>query len=1264
MVSFLKQSRWFRRSLWLTAAYLAYTLVGFLVLPPVIRWQLEKRLPGITKRQASVQQVKFNPWTLALTVRGLALVEKDGHPFVAWDELFVDFQVSSLVRRAWTFDTIRLVRPSGEVILLKDGRLNFANLFDDPAPTSPPPTHPAAIPRINIFHLEVTNGFVALEDRTRRSLFRTEYRPINLRLHQFSTRPESDTPYAFSAESDAGRSITWAGDLAIQPLRSSGRLELTGIRLGRYQPYLEDFTRALVTNGLADIHLAYRFSTGTNGTDLLVSNAVMHVEQVQVVDPDTGEAVAGLQGLEIEQAELNLREHAARVGTVRVSEAAVLARLKPNAHLNLLDLLTPPVASAPTNRAVPEASASTAPIWSLTVDDFLITNAAVTFEDLTRHSPFRTTLKPIEFKVKGFTTKPDVDATYSFQVVSESAEKLEGTGTVSINPIRSHGEVRLAGLEVKKYLPYVEPFFRGRVTGGQIEGQIPYRFALLTNTPLGSVSNLSLKLSHLDVRLPENDEQVTHLEEVAFERVDVALEARRGRIGLFKASGGSVVLRRQKDGALNLLGLLAVSRTNEFSKVNPAPDQPGAALPSRPPPGSTLALGGWVVNLDELSLRDYTLKVEDLQPAKRASFLFDRVALSLRGVNTLGDTPVTAALSVRVNQTGIVALTGSAKLAPATAEFRVALTNLDVRAVQPYLDSLVRLGIVSGSCSAGGTLTYQTNQPTEPRLAFAGDCSVTNLVLTDQVRFQEFVAWDGLELRGIDLALQPNHFKLAELRLVRPRGQVVIGPDRRPNLSLILPTEQPATNPAVAMPSATVAPSKPAAAAFPVELDQVTLEQATFGFVDESIQPRASITLEGLDATIKGLSSTLDRPADIRLVGKIAPQSPFAVSGRASPFARELFLDLAVSNANAQLTPLTGYMEKYAGHPLNKGRLSTSLHYRIEARQLTAENKIQIDQLVLGPRNNSPEAPKLPVKLGVALLKDANGRIELDIPISGRIDDPQFRVGPIVLKVVVNTLVKAATSPFKLLGALVGGGGDELSYVAFRPGSTNVVDGELDKLSKLAAALAKRPALNLEIEGAIDVAGDREALAHQKLHDQLKARRLAELAAMGRPPEALQGFQLEPEERDRLLRLSFIEQFGTNITRIIQTNQSRLAGTNGLLAAAPPPRSTQPEPGLFKRFLGLFHSSGKVKNPAEKRLKKADRQALALATPELMEEMLAARVQVSADELRQLMSSRARWAEAWFLQGGKITADRLFVVAPKPVDGAYRGESRVNLTLN
>ncbi len=1239
--------------LWGAAAFILYTLIGFFLLPPIVKWQLTKQLPAITKRQAAVQQVKVNPWTFSLTVRGLALTEPDGRPFASWDELYVNFQASSLFRWAWTFKEIRLVKPFGELILLKNGQLNIANILEGLETSNAPPS----VPRVNIFYLEVTNGFVALEDQTRRLVFRTEYRPINLHLREFTTQPHSDTPYAFRAESDAGRSVTWAGDFTVQPLRSSGHLEVTAVQLPRYRPYLEDFTRAVPTNGLADVQFDYRFSADTNGLGLVVTNASLQVSQVQALDPDTGEVVASLRGLEVAGAWFNLLERAARVGTVKVSEAALLARLKRDGRLNLLDLIVMP--PTPTN-APPTADFGLGDLpLTIAVDELTVERTAVTFEDLTRRTPFKTELKPIEVKVKGFSTRPETDATYSFQVGSEAAETFEGAGSFSINPLRSVGEIKVGAVDVKKYLPYAEDFFRGNIVAGKVEARAPYRVAMDSSGLRAGVTNLAVKLSALEVLMPETAEKVTQIKEIGFERVDASLEDRRGRVGLFKGDGGSVLARRQKDGRINLLGLLAVSKAN----VTSAGPEPAATGGGGGTNSSVFALGSWTLNVDEIQLDNYNLKIEDLVPPKPAVFQVDQLAVNLKGLSTITNTPISTRVAFRLNETATVAAQGTAKLAPLFANLDVAVTNLELRAAQPYLDQFVALGIVSGGLTTAGKVQFQTNDAAAPMLTFAGGVRLTNFVTADQVLFKEFVRWDDLAIEGIDATLVPNRFKIGEIRLTRPKASLLLGPDRQPNLSLILRADGTATNVAAVSPAAMTSSTNSLLDSFPIEVGSLVLDHASLAFADESVQPAVTLGVEELSGTIKGLSSATNSSAEVDLAGKVDAQSPFSIRGRVNPFPAARQADLIITNANTQLTPLTGYMEKYGGYPLRKGQVSTSLRYRIEGNALQAENLIHVDQLTLGTRNDSPDATKLPVKLGVALLKDNNGRIELDVPIKGTIDDPQFSLGPVILKVVSDLVVKAATSPFKLLGALVGGGGDELSYVEFAAGSTNPVQGELDKLGKLAAALAKRPALNLEIEGSIHPEQDREAFARLKLDERLKAKRLQELSREGRAPESIATFQLEAADRERLLRTAFVEQFGTNIAQIVQTNLARLAGTNQPASAAAA-ASPKPDQSLVEWLAAFFKRDNGVWTKETKHLPKEDRRALSLATPQFMEDLLVKEVQVTEEDLRQLVAARARWVQDWLMQHGQVSAERIFLVTPKPIDANYRGERRVNLSLS
>ena len=438
-----KQSRWYKRLLWAGAVFLVYVLVGFFVLPPIIKAQLVKRLPAITKRQAAVRQVKFNPLVLSLTIRGLSLTEPDGQVFASWEELYVNFQLSSVARFAWTFAEIGLKQPYGHVVLFKDGRFNFANMFEETAPPPPKSEKPGSLPRINVWRLHIDDGVVRLDDGTHRVPLHTEFKPINIALTNLTTRLGKGSVYSFQASSDSGRSFSWAGTLVVQPFQSRGHFELTGGQLSKWTPMLRDFLRAEITDGRLNVRADYALAAGTNGLDATVTNGVVELTDLKVKDLNTGDIVTTLPSLSMQPLDFDLRQRNLHVREVKIAGLTKIVRVEKDGSLNLNKLLDlPPAKPAPTNAPPVTPSAP----WTVTADDFALDEAAISFADLSRSSRFETTLKPIHIHLQRFTTRPDSDAAYDFSIPTEAGEKVSGSGTFSIAPLRSSGEVKLAGL--------------------------------------------------------------------------------------------------------------------------------------------------------------------------------------------------------------------------------------------------------------------------------------------------------------------------------------------------------------------------------------------------------------------------------------------------------------------------------------------------------------------------------------------------------------------------------------------------------------------------------------------------------------------------------------------------------------------------------------------------------------------------------------------------------------------------------------------------
>ena len=425
---------------------------------------------------------------------------------------------------------------------------------------------------------------------------------------------------------------------------------------------------------------------------------------------------------------------------------------------------------------------------------------------------------------------------------------------------------------------------------------------------------------------------------------------------------------------------------------------------------------------------------------------------------------------------------------------------------------------------------------------------------------------------------------------------------------------------------------------FQIRIGEVALDNAFFHFTDESVEPHVESVIGEFTGSVKGLTSDLNTVAAVDFKGKVNNYAPFSISGKINPLVSDLFVDLAISLKDDSLLPGSGYSAKYVGYPLEKGALSFDLHYHVTQRELKAENKVRVDQLQLGDPSGSPDAIKLPVKLGIALLQDRHGVIALDVPVTGRLDDPKFRLGPLIMQVFMNVITKAITKPFALLGSVFGGG-EDLDHIVFDLGKANFTAGEVNKLDTLATALYERPALKLGITGSIDPIKDRETLAKLKLERRLGELRIKELQAAGQKVASVDSIRLTPEDRERLVKLAYAKAMG------LVSSKASVAGASTVLAHLTTQQNFEP--------LHKASSADQAKGETPK----------GPVSPADMEAKLLELTEVTPDDFKKLMDERAAAVQGYLLQSGKVEAGRITIAPSKAVDASFQGSNRASLTL-
>ena len=1077
-----------RLLVWSAAGLAAYAVIGFLIVPPIVKSVLVSQLSQQLHRTARLEKVRINPFALSVDLIGLSIAERGSTgPFVAFRELYVNLDSASLFKGGLVLSEIRLDEPRLTLVRNDDLSYNFSDLLQ--SPPGPQPAAPSKPIRFSLNNIQILNGGIDFEDRPKHA--KHGIRNLHVAIPFLSDLPsvvEIFVQPAFQAEVN-GTPVVLTGKSKpfSDSLETSVELNIARLDLARYADYVPVELPVRLRSGLLDTALTITFVQSRDRAPRITVAGTIGVKQLEI-DDTAARPVFDLGALQVAVTSADLTARELRFGAIRLDGPVIWAS-KDAAGRTTLGLLAGASkggggGAAPPPAASPPASPSP-PAGHVNVDALRVTDARL---------------------------------------------------TVGADRARAPGKA------------------------GQNEEWV--------RIPDASITRAGIDLGR---RL------------VSIDRIDT--------------QGGVILVRRERNGELNLASL--------------APRPPSTAG-QPPPPAGRAADAPWIVTLNHFLLDRYAIRFDDLRPSSPARLTAEPIRLSADGLSTAKNHPGTVSLSIGLNKSGLFTADGKAGIEPLTADLSVDLTRLALAPFQPYVADQANIIVAGGELSVGGRVKLETTKEKTIAARFDGETSLRRLAVLDQANSEEVVGLGLLQVKGIHAGFQPLRVEVGTILLTDVRSRLAVNQDGKLNLLTMLKTgPAPGGEANTASAPALQAPSPPQAQKPPpplIRIDRVTLSRAAFEFADRSIQPHYVVALTDLGGTVSGLSSRMDQRATVNISGKIDGIAPLTVSGTINPLSRDVYADLLFQLKELELSPLTPYSGKYAGYAIQKGKLSLDFKYLLKQRTVKADNAFFIDQFTFGEKVDSPEATSLPVRLAVSLLTDRNGEIRLDIPVEGSLDDPQFRVWRAVLHVVQTLLVKAATSPFALVGALAGG--EELNRVEFPAGGADLDGPSRERVNTIAKILYDRPALKLEITGRVDPVRDREALHRALFLRRLKAQKLNELIKQGASVGSVDDVTITPEEYPKYLAMAYKKE------------------------SFPKPRN----------FFGI---------------------AKELPPPE-MERLMLEHLEVSDEELRQLASLRALRVREAILRGGQVEPERLFLVEAGTAQSAAANGgplSRVDLSI-
>ncbi|MFT3814554.1 MAG: DUF748 domain-containing protein [Acidovorax sp.] len=1162
----LKNNKWARRAAWFVLAVLVLWAIGWLAVPPLLRSQGQKLASEALGRQVTIGKVEFSPWSLELTVHDLAVAKADGKgDQLAVKRIYVDAEAQSLFRLAPVLDAVQVDAPVVHLAQTSPGHYDIDDIL---ARFASKPQEPAAKdsapPHFAIYNIALNGGAVDFDDRTVGRV--QELRDLTLAV-PFVSNLESkreikvEPRLAFKLNGSTFDSHAESTPF-LASRKTDANIRLAGFDLGPYLGYLPDSLPVRVQSGVLDVDLQLSFEQ-TPATAVHLRGSVQ-AKDVRVADAQK-QPLLGFDALKVQIADLQPLAQRGHITAVEIDAPKVRATRDGKGRINWTSL-----SAAPSEKPAEKPASKEEGGWQMAVDRVAVHGAQVDWQD-------DAVAGGAQLALTGLDAEAHAIAVPFAKPLQFSGRAQLGAGKTGPARIDFEGQAtdRLGKVAASvRSLPLAlgAPYLAEQLTPS-LAGQLDTDLGLAWNGPavVAQIARLSLadvalscpaKATCAGAGLPgvamRGKDSLAELKALQVDNARIDLLRRVVEVERLTLTQPRALAVRDKEGHWMAEQWMRATST---PKVAPQPAQNAkaqAAKTAEPP---------WAVHLGALDIDGGAAALHDAQPAKPVALALSGVKLRLEdfaplAAKTAKPSRLTVAarlgaVSNRAAEPGKLEYDGTLSLAPLAAEGKVLATQLPLHVFEPYAADALNVRILRADGSFKGSVKFAADAK-GPAVRVLGDAALDDLRVRSALlttpkagqdspaprglaRQDDLLNWKSLGLRGVNVALAPGkplQVDVRETSLNDFFARVIVQDTGRINLQDLVKhpanaaaAEAPAAGasaPAAAASAPAVAQAQAqATAADPnapvIRFGPVSLTGGTVRFSDYFIKPNYTADLSELNGRLSAFSSVpptggaAPELADLELRGRAEGTASLEVTGKLNPLAKPLALDIVGKVRDLELPPLSPYTVKYAGHGIERGKLSMDVAYKVEPNgQLTAKNKLVLNQLTFGdPVEGAPAS--LPVRLAVALLADRNGVIDLDLPISGSLNDPQFSIGPVIFKIIGNIIMKAVTAPFSLLaGAFGGGSADDQGDIVFAPGSAVLDDAARARLDKIAKSLADRAALQLTVTGEAQLESEREGWKKARLQALMLAQKRS--AAMRSGQAAADVAPVTPEEAPALLK--------------------------------------------------------------------------------------------------------------------------------------------------
>lgn len=1039
------------------------------------------------------------------------------------DALIASPSLASIWRFAPVISYLHLRNLAVDITFFGDGKYSFSDLIGSkqPAATEEPKEEGVVFP-FALYGFEMTNATIVFDDRPHDK--RHVISDLNLMVpftSSFQSKRKEFTQPTFNAVVNGdpielkGRTLPFDNTL-----RTEFELGAVNVDLDQYWRYVPIESPLKLTKGKFTSDISFFFERPDAQRVQLFVGGGGTLTDLELTAPDDGTVLA-LKELDFEMERYSLGEHTLVLNEVTMSDPYFKVIRRGNNAINWAGYFP---GSEVTEKGAEIKEADSNAALLLDIRSLQVKDGMIEWMDRAVAGGFTDKFTNLNVSASEISTHGDKPCAFDASIGGNG--RLEVKGSATLSPLAAEANVTAGNIQLSRYQTYWAEFLPLQIKTGKLGLSASLTAKDVDGKPAFSLHSGSVTLDSLALHKPDSETPSLGLTKFAVSGVTADVNAQTLVVDAVTLDGPKATIVREKQGTIDLARLFAGQEDGDATL--PTEDTQTEETPQASSP--------WVATIKSFKLAQGEVALQDVSLKQKNTLSLHSIQGEIKNITTKKGEKLTHDIGSQWAKKGELNLKGEFGLDTLKGTGKVTVRSLALRPFDSYLGEFSELLFASGTTNAD--LGYVFDLSGTPTFKATGAAGLHRVKLKDGTGKGEFAGIEDLKLTGITFSNEPYKLRINSISLDGPHAAIDFDESGRLNIRRVFRIPEPPPVPEVTKDNPTPEPEPEVAAAAEqpkpevqtepsffdsIEIGKITMTNGHVSFRDATVSPIYMTEVTDMKLGLVEVDQSPDARPKMDFRANIGP-TPVSVTGALNPVITPLFSDLVVAVNGLEMVPLSPYTIQYLAYPIVKGRLYADVNFKTEDWVLVANNKFFVEQLELGPKDKRPDAPNVPVKFGLALLQDGNGDLELDLPIRGRLDDPDFRIGGIVMRTIVSLFFKALTSPFSLIGSIFTAGGEDMDFVVFQPGRHQLDPAGMLKLENTVKMLKERPRLDLSVDGVIDPIADKKGLVEVIFENKLKQQKYNSLSRKERAETTVEEVAVAPEEYEEMLYEAYADE--------------------------------------------------------------------------------------------------------------------------------------------